>query len=166
MNNISNQTFHTISRLSFLIIALFAISTLTGCDDNTIWIWDSAETKAAKRARIEEKKKKDQEWINTVVGNVGYIASDELIALLSVKYTIEENVSIKILGEYEEKAQKLHTGNIAKLLDDLNEKSNNTDTKKNQYRELLITLAKNNGITTDIVASVIMDYKWLNKIND
>ena len=44
MNNISNQTFHTIGRLSFLIIALFVISTLTGCDDNTIWIWDSAET--------------------------------------------------------------------------------------------------------------------------
>lgn len=166
-NNLVNRILHMINRLRFMIIILFVISLLTGCNDNTTWIWDSAKTKAAKRAKIDEENKKKQEWIHRLVDNTSYITDDEQNALLSVKYSVNENVVIKILKEYEEKSQKLHTYNISNLVEERNEDSQNiTDTKKNPYSELLITISHNNDITTDIIASIIMDYKWLNSINN
>ncbi len=142
--------------MSFLIIGL------TGCDSNRIWPWDSVETKKNKQANIKKEKKKNQEWIEKLVDVTSDFSSSEKIALLSYKYSIEEDLLIKILKKYEERANQIDAENFNKLFQELDKNLEDSSAKKeNEYKKILLTISNDFGISKDILASLIIDYKLL-----
>ena len=84
------------------IIVFLLITSLTGCDD-TIWIWDSKETQKAKQAKFEQERNKEMKLALSKFEYLFKNESDEFIALLSIKYTLNIDLTHKIIDEFVQK---------------------------------------------------------------
>lgn len=137
-----------------LIPLLFASLLFVSCEDTT-WIWDSAEKKAAKKAKFSEKVEFTDVWKEMMEKDLKY-----KFYLLSIKYDISSDSFVQNMSDYAMRYDKQYQ---------IIEYMNNNDSKSDDFvsllkKEKLIDIdelnlmSKVHGIPLKTIASIIYDY--------
>ena len=141
------------------IIVFLLITSLTGCDD-TIWIWDSKETQKAKQAKFEQERNKEMKLALSKFEYLFKNESDEFIALLSIKYTLNIDLTHKIIDEFVQKdlsISDIETISDIKSIEGLEKVKN--ENKKPKVEERIKKISTDNNVEQSLIASLLIDYK-------
>lgn len=141
----------------YLLISLILSLLLSSCDD-TVWIWDSAETK---KQKINEQAESDKRTL-LILENLKLFSSSEAIALIAVKYDIDERKVFELYRSYIKKEVEIKSQSMDELLKDTNEIQSNEISYNNSFSKLLDELSSTYHIDKRKLSSIIIDLKLLN----
>ncbi len=133
------------------MILLIGSIFLNGCDDSTIWIWDSEEVKKTKRIKQEQ----ELEKIRTSIQSFMDYSNKEITVLLSYKYSIPEETTLQLLKDYTEQCKPTDEIMIEAFIENIPVVS--------KHKEVLNKLSSKYNVPKEKLASMIIDYRLFGK---